>query len=213
MKWLKDLDELLRGRKTDLEALAQGTDHLRLSSSVAATLVLALAYGVFMGLYAVINHTPPTWEQWLATAAKLPFVFFFTLVVTFPSLYVFSALLGSPLSLRGTLRLVTASQAINLVVLASLGPIIGFFALTTGSYPFIKLLNVLFFIVAGFIGLGFLVKVLKRLQIVRRRAADQAVMSDVKPGEPPEHGDCIADLQIPIKTLRVELEVSVSQLR
>ena len=46
-----------------------------------------------------------------------------------------------------------ASLAVNLAVLASLGPIVLFFSLTTKSYPFIQLLNVAMFTVAGVLGL------------------------------------------------------------
>jgi hypothetical protein len=43
-------------------------------------------------------------------------------------------------------------------VLASFGPITGFFALSTESYPFMKLLNVAFFGAAGLLGVGALRK-------------------------------------------------------
>jgi hypothetical protein len=56
-----------------------------------------------------------------------------------------------------------ASLAVNLAVLASLGPIVMFFSLTTKSYAFIQLLNVLVFTVAGMLGLTFLLQTLHRL--------------------------------------------------
>jgi hypothetical protein len=57
---------------------------------------------------------------------------------------------------KDTLRLLLAAIAINLTLLASFGPVTGFFTLSTESYPFMILLNVFFFTVSGAIGLGFL---------------------------------------------------------
>ena len=67
-------------------------------------LVLGAFYGACMGAYAVITrHGEPTaamgYQQLAASAVKVPLLFFLTLVVTFPSLYVFNALVGSRLSL------------------------------------------------------------------------------------------------------------------
>ena len=61
------------------------------------------------------------------------------------------------------LKLLIASLAVNLSVLASMGPIIAFFSVSTPNYGFIVLLNVVVFSVAGFLGLSFLVQTLNRL--------------------------------------------------
>ena len=42
--------------------------------------------------------------QWLATTLKVPALLFLTLAVTFPSLYVFNALVGSRLNVLFGLR-------------------------------------------------------------------------------------------------------------
>lgn len=179
LEWLKELDDLLRGRKTTGEALAQGTGHLRLGPFVAAAVALGVVYGACMGLFAVANHeVPEKWLQLLATTLKVPALFFFTLVVTFPSLYVFSALLGVRLGPSDTLRLLVAAVAVNLTVLASFGPITAFFTVSTTSYHFMKLLNVIFFTIAGVIGLGFLLGVLRRLEEAQAAEAVPARVVD-----------------------------------
>jgi hypothetical protein len=104
--------------------------------------------------------------QLLATTVKVPALFYLTLLVTFPSLYVFNALVGSRLTLSSVLQLLVASLAVNLAVLASLGPIVLFFSLSTKSHAFIQLLNVAVFSVAGVLGLGFLLQTLHRLTMV-----------------------------------------------
>lgn len=179
LDWLRELDELLRGRKTTGEALAEGTRHLRLEPLVYTAVALGLVYGACMGLFAVANHeVPEKWLQLLATTLKVPALFFFTLVVTFPSLYVFSALLGVRLGPVDTLRLLVAAVAVNLAVLASFGPITAFFTVSTTSYHFMKLLNVLVFGIAGVIGLGFLLGVLRRLEEAQAAEAAPATVVD-----------------------------------
>ncbi len=162
--WLRELDDLLRGSKTQPALLAQGTEHLNLGVHVGISVVLGLIYGASMGLYAVLSRTPPVHEQLLASAVKLPALFFLTLAVSFPSLYVFSAMLGTRLSPLAALRVIVCAITVNLAVLASFAPITAFFTLTTTSYPFMKLLNVVFLAISGMIGLGFLMKVLSRLE-------------------------------------------------
>ena len=190
LRWLKELDEPLRGNKMKAELLKAGTRHLRLKPFVVLGVVLGVLYGLCMGLFAVLSRATPCWPQLLASAVKVPALFFLTLVVTFPSLYVFSALLGVRLGPGDTLRLLVAAIAVNLAVLASFGPITGFFTLSTTSYYFMKALNVAFFTVAGFIGLAFLLKALERLEEAQRpreepRASGEAGAAAPAPPPPP----------------------------
>jgi len=178
MSMLREIDALLRGSKSEMDLLAKGTDHLPLTPYVCASVVLGVIYGLSMGLYAVLTRTPACTMQLVASAAKVPALFLLTLVVTFPSLYVFSALLGARLRLVDVLRLIVASVAINLVVLASFAPITAFFTLSTTSYPFMKLLNVFFFMMAGGIGLQFLLKMLRRFELARTWSAPSEKPAD-----------------------------------
>jgi len=164
IQWLKAVDGALRGHKQDPRSMLKEEGPVRLGPLILASLLLGVIYGLFMGLYAAFNRTPPCFEQLLASAIKVPALFLLTLFVTFPSLYVFGALLGVQLTLKETLRLVFVSLAVNLAVLASLGPITGFFTLSTTSYAFMKLLNVFFFAVSGAIGLTVLSSMLSRLE-------------------------------------------------
>jgi len=162
--WLKELDEVLRGHKADPRLLADGTAHICIKPLVFASVRLGIIYGLFMGLYAVVTRTPPSLVQMMASAIKVPALFFLTLAVTFPSLYVFSALMGVRLGPKDTLRLILVPIAVNLAVLASLGTITGFFTLSTSSYQFMKLLNFFFFALSGAIGLKILLSMLSRLE-------------------------------------------------
>jgi len=119
--------------------------------SVIAAL-LGIIYGVCMGCYALFQGGNAPLLQVLSTMLKVPVLFFLTLAVTFPSLYVFNALVGSRLSILSVLRLLVILLTVMLTVLASLGPIVAFFSASTTSYPFMLLLNVAIFALSGFLG-------------------------------------------------------------
>ena len=131
-------------------------------------LLLALSYGLCSGLYAGCRSEDPSYLQWCSTTLKVPALFFLTLVVTFPSLYVFNALVGSRLNVWLVLQLLIASLAVNLAVLAGLGPIVAFFSFSTTSWSFMVLLNVVVYAVSGLLGMAFLLQTLQRLSIVQR---------------------------------------------
>lgn len=149
-KLWRQVDGLLRGRETfsSEEALAQVSP----GQLVVMTILLAAIYGAFMGLFAIFSRPVAEYRQVLSCIWKVPALFLLTLFICYPSLYVFSTMLGSRLSFRSTLTLLVAVTTITVTVLASFGPITGFFALSTESYPFMKLLNVAFFGVTALLG-------------------------------------------------------------
>jgi hypothetical protein len=163
--WLWQLDRLLRGDSTRLELLRRGSVDIPLGGITVMGILLGSVAGACMGVFSLTGSGSQAPVQLLATALKVPALFFLTLVVTFPSLYVFNALMGSKLGLVSVLKLLIAAIGIMLTVLASLGPIVAFFALTTTSYAFMKLLNVAVFTIAGVLGSGFLLRTLQRLTV------------------------------------------------
>jgi hypothetical protein len=163
--WFRDLDRLLSGDLTCVSTLRErglGISPWRLSGCI---LILAMSYGLCMGMFAVFGEKGPGLMQMLASMIKVPLLFYLTLFVTLPSLYVFNALVGSRLSFSGVVRLLIASVGVNVTVLASLGPIVAFFSVCTTSYPFMQLFNVVVFAVAGLFGLRFLLQTLHRLNV------------------------------------------------
>ena len=152
------VDTLLRGGFTRRADLERGQFEIPGRTLILAGAILGVSYGVFMGLFAALRGGQGAVAQLLSSMVKVPSLFLLTLIVTFPSLYVFSALSGSRLAFKDTLRLLLAAIALNLALLASFGPVTGFFTLSTESYPFMILLNVGFFAISGAIGLGFIRK-------------------------------------------------------
>src|SRR5688572_18856286 len=94
----------LDGSATSSEASATvaGRRHLLL-----AIIVLGALYGAAMGLYSLLGRggAADGWKQIVATSVKVPLLFLATLAVTYPSLYVVSALAGSRLRPSATTAL------------------------------------------------------------------------------------------------------------
>ncbi len=180
MKWMRELDGLLRGERTRSEDLQGGQFDLPLTRFMAIALALGGVYGFFMGWFALTGDKPRQ-MQVLASVLKVPALFALTLLITFPSLYVLNALVGCRLRFLATLRLLVASIVVSLALAASLGPILAFFTLSTSSYAFIVLLNVGLLAMSGLGGLGFLLTVLRRLSSPPAPGA-AAGSSDSAPG-------------------------------
>lgn len=162
---LLELDRVLRGEATRPDALRGGRLELAVPRFALALIALGMVYGVCMGSYTMWRTGGPIWEQILAAALKVPALYVLTLIVTFPSLYVFNALVGSRLDIGTVFRLLMVSLVVMVAVLASMGPIVAFFGASTSSYPFMKLLNVVVFGISGLLGLGFLLRTLERLSL------------------------------------------------
>jgi len=149
----RTVDALLRSRHAER---TEGALQTPTKTLLAGIVVLGLTYGLFMGLYAALRGGSQAALQLISSMVKVPLLFILTLLVTFPSLYVFSALARSRLTFETTLRLLLAAITVNMALLASFGPVTGFFTLSTESYSFIKVLNVAFFAVSGLVGLSYL---------------------------------------------------------
>ncbi len=194
IRGFKALDRVLRGEATQLPALRSGKIDVPVGMLLVVLILLGMVAGACTGVYAVITryHDDPLhaimgWEQLLASTAKVPLLFCLTLLVTFPSLYVFNALVGSRLTMGAMLRLVVAALCVMMAVLASLGPIVAFFAVSTTSYPFMKLMNVVAYAIAGSLGLSFLLQTLHRLSMAQ--AADDFATSEGNPPKEPTPGE------------------------
>lgn len=196
MQGLRELDRVLRG------AAGRAGPDVSLRPLLTANVLLAALYGVCMGVHGVSGREVPEYRQMLADAVKVPLLFLLTVVVTFPSLYVFSALVGSRLTALDLARLLTAALAVLLAVLAAFGPIVGFFSVTTSSYPFVVLMNVAVFALAGAFGLSYFTRTLDAMlpKPAPRRARP------VRPAEPGDENVPVAEVagDLPVGPVVVE---------
>ena len=176
LSWLGQLDRILRGEAASPEELFRDSSKdadIRIPEGgmLIVLVVLGALYGTMMGSFAVVggiesNQFAKAMCQVGANLFKVPLLFVLAIMITFPSLYVFSALIGFPFKIRSVLRLLIASLAITICVLASLGPIVAFFSVSSPNYHFIVLLNVALFAVAGALGLRFLIQTLRKMNPV-----------------------------------------------
>lgn len=194
-QWIKQLDGILRGEATRLEALREARIEVSARGLSLVLLVLGMIYGICMACFALMRPDGEGWKQLSANLIKFPALFFLTLLVTFPSLYVFNALVGSRLTLLSLARLLIAAMGVMLAVAASFGTIVAFFSFTTTSYSFMVLLNVIICGAAGALGLGFLLQTLHRITVAMRElppatplAPSEAAASSKDAGEDADPG-------------------------
>ena len=185
-KSIRILDRVLRGEMTQASAMQKGFVEIPVWGTLGVIVVLAMFHGACMGGFALFKPEGPTPAQMLASTVKTPLLFLLTLFVTFPSLYVFNALLGSRLKILPLLRLLVASLGVMVAVLASLGPIVAFFSVSSTSYAFMILLNVAVFALAGFLGIGFLLQTLHRLSIPSQPKTPEVIPEVIDPNAPQE---------------------------
>jgi hypothetical protein len=178
--WFRELDQLLRGELTRLSSLRRDGIAISPRRLSYVIIVLAMSHGFCVGTFALFRAQGPSVWQLVASMVKVPLLFFLTLLVTFPSLYVFNALVGSRMTPTAVVRLLLASLGVMVAVLASLGPIVAFFSVSTTSYPFMVLFNVMVCGVSGVLGLMFLLQTLQRLSVLDSETVRE-------PGSGPDH--------------------------
>ncbi|MBL8858697.1 MAG: hypothetical protein JNL28_09345 [Planctomycetes bacterium] len=159
MSKLIDLVEgLLHGEYRGRDFLRQDSPLISSRTFVLLILIQGAVYGACMSLYGLKWGVEYGGQHVTAVMVKVPCLFLLTLLVTAPSLYVFSSLAGSKLKLGQTVRLLLASTALSLAVLMSFAPVTAFFTFSTKSHPFMQLLNAVVFTVSGVIGMHFVKK-------------------------------------------------------
>jgi hypothetical protein len=124
------------------------------------SLAMAALYGAVMGATNLLQAAPvPLAHKLLAilsTAVRVPVLYLATLAIVLPPIYVSNAFVGARLSVRQMVASALGAMALTVTVLGSMATIAAFFALTTRSYSFIKLLHVVIFAYAGLAGLWYL---------------------------------------------------------
>ena len=146
------VEAILRDRKSFFEQIREGVG---VPEKIRAMLGSSIA---FLAVYGAVLGSTHSLIQALSSAVKLPLLFLATMLICIPTLYVFSVLFGSNQRLHQTVALVLSAITVMAVLMLSFASITLFFMLTTSGYQFFKLLNVLFFVVAGIISMLFLIQ-------------------------------------------------------
>jgi hypothetical protein len=179
-KFWPQIDYFLHHPGQTLESLRTDKELWRLSRIfLVITLAMAAIYGGTMGATNLLQGSTMLIGDKLlmiaVTAVKVPALFLVTLAIVLPPIYVSNAFMGARLGFRQMLALLLSSLTVTNTVLASTATVAFFFALTSKSYNFIKLLHVVFFGYAGMTGLAYLVRCVKTMATAGRKSTPQAI--------------------------------------
>lgn len=141
------VETILRNRQQFFDEIREG---IGVQEKIRAMLTSSTA---FLAVYGAVLGSTHSLLQTMSSAAKLPVLFLVTSIICIPALYIFSILFGSNQRLKQSVALILSAITITAVLLLSFAPITLFFMLTTSGYQFFKLLNVLFFTIAGIVGM------------------------------------------------------------
>lgn len=162
MSVISYIEHLLRNRERviadlqDESAVSQVT-----KTCFKVFVILTVVYGLIMGSQSLVHGYISGWMYSLTAAVKLPLLFLLTLAICLPLLYVLNILIGPREPFRVVLGILMSSLAVTSILLAACALILGFFMLSTKSYAFITLLNVVIFTIAGLYGVWFLAQALR----------------------------------------------------
>lgn len=143
---------------------------------IAISIIMGAIYGAVMGSTNLLQGAAQLsyaakFTQILVTAIKVPVLLILSgLIVYFP-IYVSNAFMGERHSWRQVMVLLLSSTAITCTVLASMATVSTFFAITSISYDFIKLLHVAIFAYSGAIGLQYLLGSIRWMQPTKPRTS------------------------------------------
>jgi hypothetical protein len=148
-------DELLKAPQR-LPARARDGGSLRPALLLAVGSLAALAlYGAAAGFF-------QGGGQVAVAALKAPLILALSLALCLPSLYIFAALAGAPVSRRLFVQLVAGFAGMVALLLVGLLPISWLFSVSSRSLPFVVWLHLLAWLIAAGFGVRFLSRGLDR---------------------------------------------------
>ncbi|HEV8377286.1 MAG TPA: hypothetical protein VGP99_00430 [Tepidisphaeraceae bacterium] len=139
--FLLPIDNLLRG-KMIAPALGRPA-RFRLRQLLLLVVMFGLLYGAVMGSYGGVFGD--RWEQVIYSAVKVPFLLLGTFLLSLPSFFVISTLLGLREDFAQSLRVLIATQAALTIILASFAPFTAVWYLSSSDYHAAVLFNALMF--------------------------------------------------------------------
>jgi hypothetical protein len=140
--FLLPIDNLLRGNVI-APALGETAPPLRLHRLLLLVVMFGLLYGAVMGSYGGVfgDH----WKQLIYSAVKVPFLLIATFLLSLPSFFVISTLLGLREDFGQSLRVLIATQAALTIILASFAPFTALWYLSSTDYQAAVLFNAAMF--------------------------------------------------------------------
>ncbi len=123
-------------------------------------LVFHAIFGLALGLFG-------GWSTAGMAAAKTPLIALCSLLLCFPSLYVFGCIGGLPLSLPQAAAIAGALVAVTGLLLLALAPVAWLFAVSTNNLAFVVLLTLLIWLVASGFARAFLDRLKSSVRLKR----------------------------------------------
>src|SRR5438067_10710947 len=136
------IDNLLRGQVIT-PMLGDMRQQLPLRQLLLLIAMFGLLYGGAMGSYGGVFGD--RWNQVIYSAVKVPFLLIATFLLSLPSFFVISTLLGLRDDFAHSLRVLIATQAALTIILASFAPFTALWYLSSTDYQAAVLFNALMF--------------------------------------------------------------------
>ena len=144
--WMATVDDVLRRAEwtTQTSRAAHGLARL-----FGCLVVCGLLYGAAMGTFRGLAGESQWLRQIVYSAVKVPLLLVTTFVISLPSFFVLSTLLGLRRDFGQSLRAVIATQAGMAAILASFAPLTALWYCSSSSYQSATLVNGVMFAVAS----------------------------------------------------------------
>ena len=183
------IERILRDREGIWQQIRTEYQLNALISQMSASSALSfVCYGLVLGF----SNLKYPLEQALASAVKLPLLFFLTLAICLPTLYLFNLLFGARLSVRQALAIVLVAITVTAALTLAFAPISLFFLITAPNHAFSKILNVAILMLTGCVGLKFLISGMRSMN---QMALVEQVAGHTEPADE-DRGD--ADRRSPV---------------
>lgn len=127
-----------------------------------AGIVCHAVFGLAIGLYGGTAVA-------MMAVVKIPLVAVCSLLICFPSLYVFTCVAGSPLTLSQAFMLGCSCLAMTGLILVGLAPVAWLFAVSTESISFVVMLTLIIWLVAAMFTARYVGR-MKENQVFQRQA-------------------------------------------
>lgn len=147
--WFRTADDVLRRAAWTVRADAPLSTLPRL---LACVVLFGGLYGAAMGIYRGLNGQPGWLLQMSYSSIKTPLLITGSFVVSLPTFFVLSTLLGLRQDFGRSVRALVAAQAGMAITLAALAPLTLLFYASSGDYQEALLFNGVMFAIASFAG-------------------------------------------------------------
>jgi len=145
LKWLKQLDSILRGEATRLAALRQGIIDISVRGLSSVLVSLGVLYGLCMAVFSLVDSKGLRWQQLIASAVKVPLLLLATFLLGLPSFFVLNTLAGLREDFVAAVRALVATQAGLTIILAAFAPFTMVWYASNSDYSLAILFNAVMF--------------------------------------------------------------------